>query len=213
MKRKVGYGEEGGDIGIDAEGAMKKLCLAENSGAQGGDVHMRLLLPGTHGGGANKGPRARPTTRAPSRQARSVVASKPYARVGPHSLRDRGSALPRLGRVSGDQDKNSEDSDCRLATIRAWLADLSPNTDGARFTPSEDHVPRDDNIPRDDMLDLYRLEPPRAAQDALDPDNSNFCSSGLICGDGVDYSGYSSNNWAKHIYNKCLMSRDPICVS
>ena len=40
MKRKVGYGEERGDIGIDAEGAMKKLCLAEDSEAQGGDVHM-----------------------------------------------------------------------------------------------------------------------------------------------------------------------------
>ncbi|KAL1734970.1 hypothetical protein EV714DRAFT_268241 [Schizophyllum commune] len=174
----------------------------------------RLLFPGTHGGGANKGPRARQTTRAPSRQDRSaIVASKPYARVDPHSLRDRGSALPRPGRVSGDQDEKPEDLDRRQATIRAWSAGLSPDSAGACSTPSEDHVPRDDNITCDGMLDLYRLEPPRAARDALDPDNSNFCSSGLICGDGVDYSGYSSNNWAKRIYNKCLMNRDPICVS
>ncbi|KAL1674759.1 hypothetical protein EV122DRAFT_281755 [Schizophyllum commune] len=167
----------------------------------------RLLLPGTHGGSANKGPRTRRTTRAPSRQDRSaIVASKPYARVDPHSLRDRGSALPRPGRVSGDKNENSEDSDCRLATVRVWLGDLPPSDDLA-FS-----MPFDDDIPHDAMLDLYRLEPPRAAQDALDPDNSNFCSSGLICGDGVDYSGYSSNNWAKHIYNKCLMNRDPICL-
>ena len=40
MKRKVGYGQEGEDAGLEAEHAMKKLCLAEDSGAQGGDVHM-----------------------------------------------------------------------------------------------------------------------------------------------------------------------------
>ena len=39
MKRKVGYGEEGGDIGIDAEGAMKKLCLIEQRDASK-DINM-----------------------------------------------------------------------------------------------------------------------------------------------------------------------------
>ncbi|KAL1660242.1 hypothetical protein GGF50DRAFT_130437 [Schizophyllum commune] len=141
----------------------------------------RLLLPGTHGGSVNKGPRACRTTRAP------IVASKPYARVDPRSLRDRGSALPRPGRIE-----------------KTRVVDCRPY--------KHDHVPHDDHIFCDDMLDLYRHEPPRAAQDALDPDNSTFCSSGLICGDGIDYSGYSSNNWAKHIYNKCLMNRDPICL-
>ena len=39
MKRKVGYGQEAEDAGLEAEHAIKKLCLAEQRGT-GRDVNM-----------------------------------------------------------------------------------------------------------------------------------------------------------------------------
>ena len=39
MKRKVGYEEDEGNTGLEAEQAMKKLCLAEQRGT-GRDVNM-----------------------------------------------------------------------------------------------------------------------------------------------------------------------------
>ncbi|KAI4522038.1 hypothetical protein K525DRAFT_269276 [Schizophyllum commune Loenen D] len=117
-----------------------------------------------------------------------------------HTL-DRGSALPRPGRDSDDEDE--QDSFWEPWAIREWRANILARAP---------QLPSDAKSRRDDMLARYRREPPRDARDALDPDNSNFCSSGLIIGNGVDWSGYSSNNWAKHIYNKCLMNRDPICL-
>ena len=39
MKRKVGYGQEGEDAGLEAEHAMKKLCLIEQRDASK-DINM-----------------------------------------------------------------------------------------------------------------------------------------------------------------------------
>ncbi|KAL1756885.1 hypothetical protein FB107DRAFT_289775 [Schizophyllum commune] len=148
------------------------------------------------------GVRTRSMTRAPCRQAKTrAAAPKPYARLNPRPARDRGSALPRPGRDSDDEDE--QDSFWEPWAIREWRANILARAP---------QLPPDAKSRRDDMLARYRREPPRDARDALDPDNSNFCSSGLIIGNGVDWSGYSSNNWAKHIYNKCLMNRDPICL-
>ena len=43
MKRKVGYGQEAEDAGLEAEHAIKKLCLAERNGVQTGDISMQAL--------------------------------------------------------------------------------------------------------------------------------------------------------------------------
>ena len=43
MKRKVGYEQDTEDTGLEAENAMKKLCLAEWNGVQTGDISMQAL--------------------------------------------------------------------------------------------------------------------------------------------------------------------------
>ena len=43
MKRKVGYEQDTEDTGLEAENAMKKLCLAERNGVQTGDISMQAL--------------------------------------------------------------------------------------------------------------------------------------------------------------------------
>ena len=60
----------------------------------------------------------------------------------------------------------------------------------------------------DAELASYRRERARDADNALDPTTNVLLSSGLIIGNGIDYSGYSSNKWAYRIHGVCLLGED-----
>ena len=141
-------------------------------------------------------------TRAPCRQPKlAAVAPNPYARLNTRPAKERGSALPRLGIVSGDE--NERDATCEPSTIRTWLAGVLSTSDLNCPLP-------DDNSHEDETLTLYRREAARDAKDALDPRiNSMTPSSLLYYGTDIDNSHWASNNWAVHVCDTRLMGSDP----
>ena len=135
-------------------------------------------------------------TRAPCRQAKvSAVATKSYARLNPLPADKRGSALPRPGLISGDD--NERDTTCQPSAIRAWLADV--------LSADACSAPTDISPRSDKTLTQYQCEAARDAQDALNPHINMLNPSGLLVGNGIDWSRWSSNNWAMRVCGISLL--------
>ncbi|KAI4522037.1 hypothetical protein K525DRAFT_199805 [Schizophyllum commune Loenen D] len=158
------------------------------------------LRDSRRGNGA-QGVKTRSMTRAPCRQKKTTAAApKPYAKFDSRPVRTRGSALPRAGLESGDDDEHS--SVFNPSIVREWVAGVLSTSGGT--------VAYDD--PRsDEKLGRYQREAARDPQDALDPLTNVMYNSGLIIGRGDDWSRFSSNNWAMRVCGTCLLSSDPPC--
>ncbi|KAL1674761.1 hypothetical protein EV122DRAFT_281757 [Schizophyllum commune] len=147
-------------------------------------------------GNTTPGVKTRSMTRAPCRQAKvSAVATKPYARLNPLPADKRGSALPRPGLISGDD--NERDTTCQPSAIRAWLADI--------LSADACSAPTDISPRSDKTLTQYQREAARDAQDALNPHINKLNPSGLLIGNGIDWSRWSSNNWAMRVCGISLL--------
>ncbi|KAI4521679.1 hypothetical protein K525DRAFT_284689 [Schizophyllum commune Loenen D] len=150
---------------------------------------------------ANVAPRrqTRRGTRAPCSQSKTSTRAKPYELRDRQPIRSRGSALPRPGRISGD-----DSGDFDAAYISAWMANVPDQS--VLVSPSRPSTPRsedsgDDNdepdrLSPDDALACYREEVARESEDALDPGINVSRPSGLKLGHGGDWSRFASNNWA-----------------
>ncbi|KAI5886936.1 uncharacterized protein SCHCODRAFT_02602659 [Schizophyllum commune H4-8] len=137
---------------------------------------------------ANVSPmRLRRSTRAPCRQQKVATSVKPYARYDLRPTRTRGSALPRSGFESGEEDDHFAYD---IADLRAWV-DKVERRRGASSWPA---TWIDKEAADDDMLARYRRESARDADDALHPQTTR--SGGGVALVGHDRSRYSSNNWA-----------------
>ncbi|KAL1754364.1 hypothetical protein FB107DRAFT_215864 [Schizophyllum commune] len=132
--------------------------------------------------------RLRRTTRAPCRQQKVAASTKPYTRYDVRPAHARGSALPRPGLESGEEDARVI---CDIADLRAW-ADKVERRRGASTWPANWI---DKEAADDDMLARYRRESVRDADDALHP-QTTYNGGGVILGVSQDHSRYSSNNWA-----------------
>ncbi|KAL1674738.1 hypothetical protein EV122DRAFT_281732 [Schizophyllum commune] len=146
--------------------------------------------------------RARKTTQAPCRQPKATTSPTPYTKRKPLPSRTRGSALPRPGRQSG------EGVGCALSDVAAWV-------DGVNQSPSQVPPPtwlQDEEV-QDAELARYRREDAREVRNALDPHTNVMLCSGLVCGQGTDWSGLSSNNWAMYVHGACLLGKDPFKVA
>ncbi|KAL1734990.1 hypothetical protein EV714DRAFT_201536, partial [Schizophyllum commune] len=142
--------------------------------------------------------RARKTTQAPCLQPKATTPPTPYTKRKPLPPRARGSALPRPGRQS------EEGVGCALSDVAAWLG-------GIERPPSQVPPPtwlQDEEV-QDTELARYRHEDTREVRNALDPHTNVMLCSGLVCGQGIDWSGLSSNNWAMYVHGACLLGKDP----
>ncbi|KAL1674726.1 hypothetical protein EV122DRAFT_220025 [Schizophyllum commune] len=140
--------------------------------------------------------RLRRTTRAPCRQQKVAASTKPYTRYDVRPAHARGSALPRPGLESGEEDARVI---CDIADLRAW-ADKVERRRGASTWPANWI---DKEAADDDMLARYRRESVRDADDALHP-QTTYNGGGVILGVSQDHSRYSSNNWAMRACDTCL---------
>ncbi|KAL1713952.1 hypothetical protein EV715DRAFT_295571 [Schizophyllum commune] len=142
--------------------------------------------------------RARKTTQAPCLQPKATTPPTPYTKRKPLPPRTRGSALPRPGRQSG------AGVGCALSDVTAWLG-------GVDRSPSQVPPPTwlQDEEAQDAELARYRREDAREVRNALDPHTNVMLCSGLVCGQGTDWSGLSSNNWAMYVHGTCLLGKDP----
>ncbi|KAL1660591.1 hypothetical protein GGF50DRAFT_130162 [Schizophyllum commune] len=164
---------------------------------------------------ANVAPRrqTRRGTRAPCSQSKTSTRAKPYELRDWQPIRSRGSALPRPGRISGD-----DSGDFDAAYISAWMANVPDQS--ALVSPSRPSTPRskdsaDDNdepdcLSPDDALARYREEVARESEDALDPGINVSRPSGLKLGHGGDWSRFASNNWAAYIYGESLLGKNSL---
>ncbi|KAL1735004.1 hypothetical protein EV714DRAFT_244482 [Schizophyllum commune] len=139
--------------------------------------------------------RLRRSTRAPCRQQKVAASVKPYARYDVRPTRTRGSALPRSGFESGEEDDHPAYD---IADLRAWV-DKVERRRGASSWPA---TWIDKEAADDDMLACYRRESARDADDALHPKTTH--SGGGVALVGHDRSRYSSNNWAMRTCDTCL---------
>ncbi|TRM63446.1 hypothetical protein BD626DRAFT_621818 [Schizophyllum amplum] len=146
--------------------------------------------------------RVRKTTRAPCRQPKSAAAATPYAKCNMRPARLRGSVLPRAGLESGAEGSTGYD----LSDLRVWLDAVARQAKVERSVGGP--VSLDAETTRDDELARYRQETVRDADDALHP-QTTVNGDGLVFGEGVDWSRYSSNNWALRTYGTCLWADDP----
>ncbi|KAL1734984.1 hypothetical protein EV714DRAFT_201523 [Schizophyllum commune] len=143
----------------------------------------------------------RTATRAPCKQRKTGKVAKPYARLDPRCPSQR-CALPRPGiRPNDDQGLTRYTSD-ESTELKVW-------TDGVVRDTNIDSLSTVDEAQRDATLASYREEVARDAADALKPIHSVLLSSGLIIGNGLDWSGYSSNNWAMRVHGICLLGKEP----
>ncbi|KAL1742951.1 hypothetical protein HDZ31DRAFT_42111 [Schizophyllum fasciatum] len=147
-------------------------------------------------------PRVRKVTQAPCKQRKAAAAAKPYARLDPRPPRARKSALPIAG-VESDDDRLPYPT----PDLRAWLVAVTSSGDDSAAPRGPSWS--EGEAGHDDMLTRYRAERTRDADNALDPLTNVLMRSGLIFGDGLDWSAYSSNNWAKRIHGVCLLGADP----
>ncbi|KAL1751072.1 hypothetical protein FB107DRAFT_251704 [Schizophyllum commune] len=159
--------------------------------------------------------KVRRSTRAPCRQPKTKARAtfKPYARLDARHPTQRTSALPYPGVESGDDVEGGLGRD--RADIFAWVDDAASSTAGGvasrrrtRASPSWPSTWLESEEREDAELARYRRERARDADDALHPLTNVLLSSGLIIGNGIDWSGYSSNNWAARIYDVCLLGED-----
>ncbi|KAI5830959.1 hypothetical protein K523DRAFT_415439 [Schizophyllum commune Tattone D] len=142
--------------------------------------------------------RARKTTQAPCRQPKATTSPTPYTKRKPLPPRARGSALPRPGRQSGGG------VGCAPSDVAAWLC-------GIERSPGQVPQPtwiQDEEV-QDADLARYRREDAREVRNALDPHTNVMLCSGLVCGQGTDWSGLSSNNLAMYVHGACLLGKDP----
>ncbi|KAI5886888.1 uncharacterized protein SCHCODRAFT_02752466 [Schizophyllum commune H4-8] len=169
---------------------------------------------------AAQGGKVRRSTRAPCRQPKTKAraASKPYARLDARHPTQRTSALPHPGVESADDVEGGMGRD--RADILAWIDDAASSTSGGvacrRRTRASSSWPStwlEAEEKEDAELARYRRERARDADDALNPTTNVLLGSGLIIGNGVDWSGYSSNNWAARIYDVCLLGQDPYAAA
>ncbi|KAL1674750.1 hypothetical protein EV122DRAFT_254322 [Schizophyllum commune] len=166
---------------------------------------------------AAQGVEVRRSTRAPCRQPKTKVttASKPYARLDVRHPSKRTSALPYPGVKSGDDLEGSMSRN--PLEVRAWVDDLA--TTGAaprrrtRASSSWSSTWLEAEEKEDAELASYRRECARDADNALNPTTNVLLSSGLIIGNDIDWSGYSSNNWAYRIHGVCLLGEDAFATS
>ncbi|KAL1660233.1 hypothetical protein GGF50DRAFT_119133 [Schizophyllum commune] len=171
----------------DGSEARASLCTSRNTNA-------------AHGG------KVRRSTRAPCRQPKTKVttAIKPYARLDARHPSKRTSALPYPGVKSGDDLEGGVDRDC--AEVRAWVDNLAPQRRTRASSWPSTWLASEEK--EDAELAIYRRERARDADNALDPTTNVLLGSGLIIGNGIDWSGYSSNNWAYRIHGVCLLGED-----
>ncbi|KAL1674751.1 hypothetical protein EV122DRAFT_281746 [Schizophyllum commune] len=164
--------------------------------------------------------KVRRSTRAPCRQPKTKAraATKPYARLDPRQPQQRTSALPYPGIESADDVEGVLGRD--RADILAWIDDVASSQLGGvasrRRTRASCSWPStwlEAEEKEDAELAGYRRERARDADNALHPLTNVFLNSGLIIGNGIDWSGYSSNNWAARIYDVCLLGKDAFAAA
>ncbi|KAI5886890.1 uncharacterized protein SCHCODRAFT_02554005, partial [Schizophyllum commune H4-8] len=149
------------------------------------------------------GENTRRTTRALCKQRKTGKVARPYARLDPRSP-NRRCALPRPGTRSDDEQGSTQYTSMEH---RAWLDGVARETN-IDPTP-HNSLSTEDETRQDVLLAGYREEIARDAADALNPSHSVLLSSGLIIGNGLDWSGYSSNNWAMRVHGICLLGKEP----
>ncbi|KAL1660229.1 hypothetical protein GGF50DRAFT_91419 [Schizophyllum commune] len=152
------------------------------------------------------GKKLRKTTRAPCKQGKTGKVAKPYARLDPRSP-NRRCALPRPGIRSSDDQGSTRYTSDESTELRAWIDGVMRDTNIDRSL--KDFLSTVDEAQRDATLASYREEVARDAADALNPSHSVLLSSGLVIGNGLDWSGYSSNNWAMRVHGICLLGNEP----
>ncbi|KAL1751076.1 hypothetical protein FB107DRAFT_279017 [Schizophyllum commune] len=148
----------------------------------------------------------RKTTRAPCKQRKTGKVARPYARLDPRSP-NRRCALPRPGIRSNDNQGSTRYTSDESTELRAWIDGVMCDTNIDRSL--KDSLSTTDEAQQDVILESYREEVARDAADALKPIHSGLLSSGLIIGNGLDWSGYSSNNWAMRVHGICLLGKEP----
>lgn len=146
--------------------------------------------------------RVRKTTRAPCRQLKSAKAALPYAKCDMRPARLRGSVLPRSGLESGGEGGMGY----ALSDVSVWVDSSACQTNAGSC--EWDPTWLDKEAAHDGELARYRQEIVRDAEDALHP-QTTMNGGGLLTGNGVDRSRYSSNNWAMRTYRTCLWADDP----
>ncbi|KAL1660231.1 hypothetical protein GGF50DRAFT_119131 [Schizophyllum commune] len=168
------------------------------------------------GNAASEG-KVRRSTRAPCRQpkTKTAAAAKPYTRLDERRPEQRSSALPYPSVESDDDLEEGAGRD--PLEVRAWVDELA--TTGAaprRRTRALSSWPSTwlEAEEKDDTeLASYRRESARDVDHALNPTTNVLLGSGLIIGNGVDWSGYSSNNWASRIYGVCLLGKHALTAA
>ncbi|KAL1674745.1 hypothetical protein EV122DRAFT_219986 [Schizophyllum commune] len=148
----------------------------------------------------------RTATRAPCKQGKTGKVAKPYARLDPRAP-NRRCALPRPGIRSNDDQGSTRYTSHESTELRAWIEGVMCDTNIDRSL--KDSLSTTDEAQQDVILESYREEVARDAADALKPVHSVLLSSGLIIGNGLDWSGHSSNNWAMRVHGICLLGKEP----
>ncbi|KAL1739914.1 hypothetical protein HDZ31DRAFT_48551 [Schizophyllum fasciatum] len=146
--------------------------------------------------------KVRKTTQAPSKQRKATSVAKPYARFVPRPPRARQSAMP-LTDVKRDVASSYDRMLGARPELHAWIADVASSGDSSAAVLLEDEAGHDEILAR------YRAERARDADNALDPLTNIMLRSGLIMGDGIDWSAHSSNIWAKRLHGVCLLGANP----
>ncbi|KAI4293750.1 hypothetical protein K525DRAFT_214202 [Schizophyllum commune Loenen D] len=152
------------------------------------------------------GKKIRKTTRAPCKQGKTCKVAQPYARLDPRAP-NRRCALPRPGIRSSDDQGSTRYTSDESTELRAWIDGVMRDTNIDRSL--KDFLSTVDEAQQDATLASYREEVARDAADALNPSHSVLLSSGLVIGNGLDWSGYSSNNWAMRVHGICLLGKEP----
>ncbi|KAL1713960.1 hypothetical protein EV715DRAFT_210573 [Schizophyllum commune] len=181
---------------------------------------VRTTLCASRKGNVAQEGKVRRSTRAPCRQPKTKAraTSKPYARLDARHPSQRTSALPYPGVESGDDLEGGMARD--RADIIAWIDDAASSQVGGvasrRRTRASCSWPStwlEAEEKEDAELASYRRERARDADNALNPTTNVLLSSGLIIGNGIDWSGYSSNNWAYRIHGVCLLGEDAFAAA
>ena len=81
--------------------------------------------------------------------------------------------------------------------VHGWLADV--------LSADACSAPTDISPHSDKTLTQYQREAARDAQDALNPHINMLNPSGLLVGNGIDWSRWSSNNWAMRVCGISLL--------
>ncbi|KAL1713082.1 hypothetical protein EV715DRAFT_296434 [Schizophyllum commune] len=115
-------------------------------------------------------------------------------------------ALPRSTRASeaGSSDSNPN-VNFSPTNLREWLDSITPTLSDK----TEVRSPRPSSSTGDDALTRYREEPARDPANALRGTLLVTHAEFVDASDGLQRSVYCSNDWAWHVYHKCLWSSSP----